>query len=47
MAENIPQNQVNGLAWIKEAAKNNHALAVEYKIYHDIRFGNVNNLEKI
>jgi hypothetical protein len=47
MADNVPQNQPNGLAWIKEACKNNHILATEYKIYYDIRFGNITNLPKL
>jgi TPR repeat protein len=47
MTENVPQNQPNGLAWIKEACKNNHVLATEYKIYYDIRFGNITNLPKL
>jgi len=47
MAETVPQSQQNGLAWIKEAAKNNHVLATEYKIYYDIRFGSITNLPKL
>lgn len=37
-SEGVPQNENKGLNWLKEASKNGHMGALEYKTYWDIRF---------
>ena len=43
----VPQNENKGLNWLKEAAKNGHMDALEYKTYWDIRFDRSPKLQKI
>lgn len=37
-SDKIKKNEKKGINWLKEAVKNNHSLALEYKTYYDIRF---------
>lgn len=37
-SEKIKKNEKKGINWIKEAVKNGHLGALEYKTYHEIRF---------
>lgn len=37
-SDKIKRNEVKGINWIKEAVKNNHIDALEYKTFYDIRF---------
>lgn len=46
-SEIVSKNESKGLNYIKEAAKKDHLLALEYKTYYDIRFDTQPNLEKI
>ncbi len=36
--EKIKKNEKKGINWIKEAIKNGHTGALEYKTYYEIRF---------
>jgi TPR repeat protein len=47
VSDKVKKNQKKGINWIKEAAKNNHMGALEYKAYHDIRYDKQPNMEKI
>jgi len=46
-SEKIKKNEKKGVNWIKEAIKNGHMLALEYKTYYEIRFDNQPKLNKI
>jgi hypothetical protein len=37
-SDKVKRNDKKGVNWLKEAIKNNHGLALEYKTYYDIRF---------
>ena len=45
--EAVPRNEKKGLNWIKEAVKNGHLPAIEFKTYHEIRFDKQPNIKKI
>lgn len=47
VSDKIKKNEKKGINWVKEAAKNGHIGAMEYKIYHDIRFDRQPNMKKI
>lgn len=47
VSEKVKKNEKKGVNWVKEAAKNGHAPAIEYKIYHDVRFDKQPNMKKI
>ena len=34
----ISKNEKKGFNWVKEAAKNNHMGALEYRVYYEIRY---------
>lgn len=46
-SEKIKKNEKKGINWIKDAIKNGHMEALEYKTYHEIRFDNQPKLNKI
>jgi hypothetical protein len=46
-SDKIKKNEKKGLNWVKEAIKNNHLGALEYKTYYDIRFDKQPNMKKI
>ncbi len=46
-SDKIKKNEKKGINWIKEAIKNNHLEALEYKTYFDIRFDKQPNMKKI
>lgn len=46
-SEKIKKNEKKGINWIKEAVKNGHLGALEYKTYHEIRFDKQPKLTKI
>ena len=37
-SDKVKKNEKKGVNWIKEAIKNGHLGALEYKTYYDIRF---------
>jgi len=41
------KNTKKGFNWIKEAGKNGHLGALEYRIYHEIRFDKQPNMKKL
>lgn len=43
----VPKNDKKGYNWVKEAAKNNHMGALEYRTYYDIRFDKQPNMKKL
>ena len=43
----IKKNEKKGINWVKEAAKNGHLGAVEYKSYYEIRYDRQPNLKKL
>ena len=45
--DKVPRNETKGINWIKEAVKNGHLPALEYKTYFDIRFERHPSIEKI
>lgn len=45
--DKVPRNETKGINWIKEAVKNGHLPALEYKTYFDIRFEKHPSIEKI
>jgi hypothetical protein len=47
VSSKIKKNEKKGINWVKEAAKNCHLGAMEYKIYHDIRFDKQPNMKKL
>lgn len=46
-SEKVKKNEKKGLNWIKDAIKNGHVEALEYKTYHEIRFDSQPKLNKI
>jgi hypothetical protein len=46
-SDKIKKNETKGINWIKEAIKNGHIGALEYKTYHEIRFDKQPKLNKI
>lgn len=46
-SDKIKKNEKKGINWIKEAIKNGHMLALEFKAYYDIRFDKQPKLKKI
>ena len=46
-SDKIKRNEKKGLNWIKEAARNGHMGALEYKTYYEIRFDKQPKLNKI
>lgn len=46
-SEKIKKNEKKGINWTKEAIKNGHIMALEYKTYYEIRFDSQPKLEKI
>ena len=47
VSDKVSKNQKKGINWIKEAAKNGHMGALEYKIYYEIRFDRQPNMKKL
>lgn len=45
--DRVPRNEKKGLNWIKEAEKQGHLPALEYKTYYDIRFEKHPSVDKI
>ena len=45
--DRVARNEKKGLNWIKEAEKQGHLPALEYKTYYDIRFEKHPSVEKI
>ena len=43
----FPKNVKKGFNWIKEAGKNGHIGALEYRVYHEIRFDKQPNMKKL
>lgn len=41
------KNEKKGYNWVKEASKNNHLGALEYRTYHDIRYDKQPNMKKL
>ena len=38
LSDSVVKNEKKGINWLKEAIKNGHMGALEYKTYYDIRF---------
>lgn len=47
VSDKFKKNEKKGMNWIKEAIKNGHIDALEYKTYHEIRFDKQPKLNKI
>jgi hypothetical protein len=47
VSSKIKKNAKKGVNWIKEASKNGHMGALEYKIYNEIRFDKQPNMKKL
>ena len=47
VSSKIKKNAKKGVNWIKDAAKNGHMGALEYKIYNEIRFDKQPNMKKL
>lgn len=47
VSEKVKKNEKKGINWIKEAAKNGHMGALEYKTYWEIRFDRQPNMKKL
>ncbi|CAI2368363.1 unnamed protein product [Moneuplotes crassus] len=45
--EMVKKNVKKGVAWLREAASNDHIDSMEYLAYHDIRFESVPNIKRI
>lgn len=45
--DKIKRNEKKGINWIKEAIKNGHLGALEYKTYYDIRFDKQPQMKKL
>lgn len=45
--ETVTRNEKKGINWVKEAVKQGHLPALEYKTYFDIRFEKHPSIEKI
>lgn len=46
-SDKIPKNEKKGVNWVKEAAKNNHLGALEYRTYYEIRYDKQPNMKKL
>jgi len=46
-SDKVSKNENKGLNWLKDACKNDHIGAIEYKTYWDIRFDRSPKLQKI
>jgi TPR repeat protein len=46
-SDKIKKNEKKGINWIKEASKNGHMGAKEYKVYHDVRYDRQPNMKKL
>lgn len=46
-SDKIKKNEKKGINWVKEAAKNGHMGAIEYKVYYEIRYDRQPNLKKV
>ena len=46
-SDKVKRNENKGLNWLKEAAKDGHMGAIEYKTYWDIRFERKPDITKI
>jgi len=46
-SDKIKKNEKKGVNWIKEAAKNEHLGAVEYKVYFEVRYDRQPNMKKL
>lgn len=46
-SSHFPKNDKKGINWIKEANKNGHMGAKEYKVYYEIRFDRSPNMKKL
>jgi TPR repeat protein len=46
-SDKIAKNPKKGINWIKEAAKNGHMGALEYKVYYEVRFERSPNMVKL
>lgn len=47
ISDKIKRNEVKGMNWIKEAVKNNHLDALEYKTFFDVRYDAQPKINKI
>jgi hypothetical protein len=47
VSDKVKKNGLKGVNWVKEAAKNGHLGAMEYKAYHDIRYDKQPNMKKL
>jgi TPR repeat protein len=43
----FPKNVKKGFNWVKEAGKNGHIGALEYRVYYEIRFDKQPNMKKL
>ena len=46
-SEKIPKNEKKGFNWVKEASKNGHLGALEYRTYYEIRYDKQPNMKKL
>lgn len=46
-SDKVKKNEQKGINWLKEAIKNNHIPALEFKCYYDIRFDKQPKIKKI
>jgi len=46
-SDKILKNEKKGINWLKEAIKNGHIGALEYKTYYDIRFDKQPQMKKL
>ena len=47
VSDKVKKNEKKGVNWIKEATKNGHLGAIEYKTYFDIRYDKQPNMKKL
>ena len=43
----VPKNAKKGFNWVKEAGKNGHLGALEYRVYYEIRYDKQPNMKKL
>jgi len=46
-SDKIKKNEKKGFNWVKEASKNGHLGAKEYKVYYEVRYDKQPNMKKI
>jgi|LauGreDrversion4_2_1035121.scaffolds.fasta_scaffold134584_1 hypothetical protein len=46
-SDKIQKNEKKGFNWVKEASKNNHLGALEYRTYYEIRYDKQPNMKKL